>query len=160
MAHKAQRDEIEAAKQASVGQLLFVCARLWNERAIQMVNQEAGKLSLRQAHTALLPYLSIDGGTRLTELARRAGVTKQAVGPLIEELEAEGVVERRPDPEDGRAKQIYFTARGREALLHGLSILRKIEAELEAELGAARMEALRDALPALAALLQRTAPTR
>jgi DNA-binding MarR family transcriptional regulator len=138
-------EALEKVKQASVGQLLLKGARLLDERALARVNREGPKISLRPAHTSLFPHID-RGGTRLTELARRLGVTKQAVGQLVSDLEALEVVERADDPIDGRAKLVRFTRRGLEALHHGLSILHGIERELERRLGKARMRELHDAL--------------
>jgi DNA-binding MarR family transcriptional regulator len=150
--------DLERAMQKSVGQLLFKCARLLNERAITEVNREAGAPVLRPSHTNLFPHLDFEG-VRLTELARRLGVTKQAVGQLVAELEEMGVVEYKPDPDDGRAKRVRFSARGLEAVRHGLGVLRRLEDELQRKIGKAKMGALRDALIAAVDVLETTAPT-
>jgi DNA-binding MarR family transcriptional regulator len=149
-----ERDALEATKRASVGHLLFRCARLLNERALARVRARTGK-PIRAAHTSLFPHIDLQG-TRLTEIARRMGVSKQAVGQLVAELEEMGGVERIPDPEDGRAKLIRFTrARGRSSLLEGLELLAEVEAELEAELGTRTMTDLRRTLLRLLSLLER-----
>jgi DNA-binding MarR family transcriptional regulator len=146
--------KVEAAKSASVAQLLFKAARLLNERAIARVEPEAGAPRLRPAHTSLFPHIDL-AGTRLTELARRLGISKQAVGQLVDELEQMGAIERIPDPEDGRAKLIRFSRRPGRSLLDGLAHLRTIEAELAGELGPDRMQALHEGLTALLAVLER-----
>jgi DNA-binding MarR family transcriptional regulator len=138
-------EHLERIKQASVGQLLLKGARLLDERALGRVNREGPKVPLRPAHTSLFPHIDREG-TRLTELARRLGVTKQAAGQLVTDLEALEVLERVDDPADGRAKLVRFTDRGLKALQHGLSVLRTIEGELERRLGRARMRALHEAL--------------
>jgi DNA-binding MarR family transcriptional regulator len=137
--------DLQPLMQASVGQLLFKCARLLNERAIAEVNREAGFPALRPSHTNLFPHLDSQG-VRLTELARRLGVTKQAVGQVVAELEALGIVEYREDPEDGRAKLVRFSARGVAAVRHGLGVLRTLEQKLEHKIGKPRMRALHEAL--------------
>lgn len=146
---------LEQAKRQSLAQRLFRCARLWNEQALAEVRALSGQ-PVRPAHAALFPHIDLEG-TRQTELARRLGVSKQAVGQLVEELESMGMVERRPDPEDGRSRRVHFTARGREGLLHGLGLLAQMEAELGAELGAERLEAVGEGLDALEAALERRA---
>src|SRR5687767_2166502 len=103
---------LERKKRQSVGQLLFKCARLLNERAIARVNRQVGQPVLRASHTNLFPHIDFEG-VRLTELAQRLGVTKQAVGQVVAELEELGVVEVRPDPSDGRAKLVRFTTKGK-----------------------------------------------
>ncbi len=133
--------EIEASKRVSAGHLLLKAARLVNERAIARIRAESNP-DLRTPHTALLPHIDF-AGTRLTELAARVGTSKQAVGELVTELEAMGMVSREVDPADARARLVRFTARGRRALLHGLSVLSEIESELADELGRATLDRLR-----------------
>ncbi|HXF73013.1 MAG TPA: MarR family transcriptional regulator, partial [Actinomycetota bacterium] len=74
---------------------------------------ERGYPDLRAGHLAV--FLNIDRrtGTRLTELARRAGISKQGMMLVVDQLEERGYVRRVPDPEDGRAKVVRLTARGR-----------------------------------------------
>jgi DNA-binding MarR family transcriptional regulator len=141
--------DFEALKRQSVAQLLFKCARLVNEQAIARVNASVGPAPpLRAAHTALLPHLTFEG-VRGAELAKKLGVTKQAVSQLLAELEEWGVVEQVADPADGRAKLVRFTPRGREGVLYGLSVLRELEQELAAKIGKRRMQELHTALLAL-----------
>jgi DNA-binding MarR family transcriptional regulator len=150
-------ETLEGVKRASVGQLLLKSARLLDERALDRVNREARKIRLRPAHTSLFPHIDREG-TRLTELARRLGVTKQAVGQLVTDLEGLGVLERVDDPADGRAKLVRFTDKGLKALHHGLSVLRGIEAALERRLGPERTQALHQALAEVVDELSRPAP--
>jgi DNA-binding MarR family transcriptional regulator len=140
-------DALEVVKRASVGQLLLKGARLLDERALERVNRQnpLPKVTLRPAHTSLFPHID-QGGTRLTELAQRLGVSKQAVGQLVTDLEQLGVLERADDPQDGRAKLVRFTDQGVKALHHGLSVLRGLEGALERRLGRARMRELHQAL--------------
>lgn len=144
--------ELERRKRASLGQLLLRSARLLDERAFSRLAQR-GAPGVRRAHLALLPHIDL-GGTRLTDVAERARVTKQAVGQLVEELEAMGVVERTPDPEDRRAKRVRFTPSGIKALLHGLGVLQELEDELTRSLGQKQMSSLKRGLTALLAALE------
>jgi DNA-binding MarR family transcriptional regulator len=138
-------EALDRVKRASVGQLLLKGARLLDERALARVNRQGPRITLRPAHTSLFPHIDQEG-TRLTELARRLGVTKQAAGQLVSDLEELGVLERVDDPADGRAKLVRFTETGLRALHHGLSVLRIIEQELERRLGKTRMRQLQEAL--------------
>lgn len=131
-------DGFEAKKRASFLQVLFKVARLANEKGIARARAATGEGRLRLAHTTLFPHIPFDG-IRLTHLAERVGVTKQAVAQLIDELEEMGVIERVPDPSDGRAKMIRFSARGREGLLLGLGVLGELERELAAVVGEERL---------------------
>jgi DNA-binding MarR family transcriptional regulator len=87
----------------------------------------------------------------LTDLAARMGISKQAVGQLVDELEQMGAVERVADPSDGRAKLIRFSTKRGSSLLDGLAHLQKLERELGETIGAKRMAALHDGLIALLA---------
>lgn len=143
--------KLERAKQGSVGQLLLKAARLWNEEAVSRIQKT--NPALRSSHTRLLPHIDLEG-TKLTDLATRMGVTKQAAGELVNELEAEGLLERIADPSDRRAKLIRFTAKGRKALLSGVALLTAMEVELAENIGKARMKALGDTLARLIAILE------
>lgn len=149
--------EWERAKRQSTGQLLFKAARLWNEAAVARV-RALGEERLRVAHTAVFPHLDVEGGTRLTELAKRMGVSKQAAGQLVDDLAAMAMVERAADPADRRAIRVVYTARGLEGLRHGLGVLQQLEAELALELGEAEMVALNAGLQRLLELLERGEP--
>jgi DNA-binding MarR family transcriptional regulator len=104
-----------------------------------------------------MPHLDLEG-TRITELARRAEITKQAVGQLVTDLEAVGYVERRPDPTDQRAKIVTLTERGRSGVLEGLAVFAQVVEDLRAEVGSETVDRLtRDLEALLGALERRTA---
>jgi DNA-binding MarR family transcriptional regulator len=105
---------LDRVKRASAGQLLIKGARLLEERFLARVNRQGPKVTLRRAHTSLLPHID-QQGTRLTELARRLGITKQAAGQLVSDLESMELFERVEDPLDGRAKLVRFTHLGLES---------------------------------------------
>jgi DNA-binding MarR family transcriptional regulator len=90
-------------------------------------------------------------GSRLTELAERAFMTKQSVGEFADDLERHGYLERVPDPSDGRAKIIRLTDKGREAYAIGRGLVDEIERQWAESYGDERVEALRDALEAITA---------
>src|SRR3990170_2504563 len=85
-------------------------------------------------HSAVFAQISPDG-SRLTELARRANMTPQAMGELVDELVDMGYVVRRPDPQDGRAKLILLTKRGKDAVAAGIQTITGIEEQLTQILG-------------------------
>lgn len=140
--------KLAAAKAQNLGHLLFRTARLLNELGVARTRARFGIPGLRAAHMAVLPHLDLQG-TRATELARRMGITKQAVGQLLDEIEALGVIERIPDPTDGRARVVRFTEQGRAGLLVGLGVLAGIEAELAAAVGPDAIDRLKGDLAAL-----------
>jgi DNA-binding MarR family transcriptional regulator len=149
------RERLEAAKHASTLQLLFKAARLLNERALERVADKPGRPILRPSHTALFPHID-RGGTRITELAKRIGITKQAVSQLVDDLEKIGVVERVADPDDQRARRVIFTDRGKRGLLDGLEILTSLEQDLRVAIGTERVDGLRESLVAILAMLEAT----
>lgn len=90
-----------------------------------------------------------DEGSRLTELAESAQVTKQTAGYLVDQLEAGGYVERAADPSDGRARLVRLATRGEQARAAAMDALHQLETEWEAHLGPRRLKAVRDGLAAL-----------
>jgi DNA-binding MarR family transcriptional regulator len=90
-------------------------------------------------------------GTRLTDLAQRAHMTKQSVGEVASDLEQRGYVERVPDPSDGRAKIIRLTERGHDAQATGRGLIDDTEREWAERFGTERIVALREALEAITA---------
>ncbi len=85
-------------------------------------------------------------GSRLTDLAQLAGLTKPTVLAAVDDLERLGYVERVPDAADGRAKLVRLTERGAAAAAEGARIIAAIEAEWAVRLGPRRAAALRRAL--------------
>ncbi len=139
---------LEAQKRASTLQLLFKCARRANEIAVARLSRSPGGGGLRTSHTLLLPHIDFEG-TRLTEVARRVGISKQATGQLVDDLVDVGTLERVPDPSDGRAKLVRFTPKGKRQILQGLATLAELRDELSGLVGDGVMVALHDALSVL-----------
>ena len=107
--------------------------------------KEAGYADVRGAHGCVFDNIEADG-MRLTELAERAGMTKQAVGEAVTDLERLGYAERVADPGDGRAKIIRLTDRGHAAQRAGFQIIADIESEWAERLGAKRVRKMRSLL--------------
>ena len=99
-------------------------------------------------HTALISNLDIEG-TRITTLADRAGMTKQAMGQLVNDLEARGYIRREPDPNDKRAVLIKFTDLGWQFLQDAFEFKKEIEAEYATILGDDGIQTLRRLLDQL-----------
>jgi DNA-binding MarR family transcriptional regulator len=113
--------------------------------------QAAGYGDVRSAHGCVFGNIS-EEGMRLTELAERAGMTKQAVGEAVTDLERLGYAERVADPADGRAKIICLTDRGQAAQRAGFQLIREIEDEWVKRFGAERVEQMRSLLLDLTAV--------
>jgi DNA-binding MarR family transcriptional regulator len=110
----------------------------------------AGYDDLHPRHGAVLAYLDEDG-IRATELAQLTGRHKQIIGRMIDELEELGYVERRPDPEDRRAKLIFPTKRGLEQVRLGDEVIADIEARHAQQIGGRTYAEFRDVLRAVVA---------
>ena len=101
-------------------------------------------------HSAVFAQIDL-AGTRLTELARRANMTPQAMGELVDELEDLGYVSREPDPTDRRAKLVVLTSRGQAAVQAGLQTIAGLEDRITQILGANGHRTLRRLLSKLLA---------
>src|SRR5437588_10402380 len=110
---------------------------------------ERGYPDVRPGHAALFMTIDRRTGTRLTELAKRARMTKQGMMLLVDELEERGYVRRVPDPEDGRAKLVRLTARGRNYVAEARRTMAAVESRARRQLGWRRYAAFRAALEEL-----------
>jgi DNA-binding MarR family transcriptional regulator len=104
-----------------------------------------GFADFRPAHGTIGQHLS-DRGSRVTELAQLAQLTKPTVVYLVNDLERLGYVERAPDPDDGRAKLIRFTQRGAQAQQAGREIVAHIERDWSQLFGQRDFDLLRELL--------------
>jgi DNA-binding MarR family transcriptional regulator len=117
-----------------IGALLRVPAQAIHRRIIRDLNA-AGFEELRVPHMAVLQFPGPDG-VRPGVLAERAGMSKQAMNQLLRSLETLGYLARSDAPDEGRARIVRLTKRGRTAYARIHEILRAIEHEWTAELGA------------------------
>jgi DNA-binding MarR family transcriptional regulator len=106
----------------------------------------AGYADIRPGHGCVFGGIDPENGSRLTDLADSAMMTKQSVGEVVSDLEKRGYVERVPDPEDGRAKIIRLTTKGREVYLTGWRLNDELEQKWGARFGEDHIAALREAL--------------
>lgn len=120
----------------------------------------AGFGDVRPAHYAVFRYMK-PGGSRVTELAEEARMTKQSMGELVSYLERLGYVERLPDPRDGRARIVVLTGAGLRWSEAAVERVGEIEDALAERLGGReRLEELARSLEELASLSEATIPTR
>src|SRR4051794_5371623 len=120
------------------------------ERELYPRLHAAGYGDLRPGHGCVFGTITREGA-RLTVLAERAQLTKQAVGEVVSELEERGYVERVPDPDDGRAKIIRLTERGDAAWTLGHSFLDEIRARWSERYGKERVDAMVELLQEIVA---------
>lgn len=133
---------------ANVGTLLLEAYRRFERELFDELHR-AGHPGLRPKHGAVLANVDRDG-TRATELAARAGMTKASMGELVDELEALGYVRRTDDLLDRRAKRVVPTAGGLEVAGLARAAIGRLERRWAARIGDRRFRALLAALEALA----------
>ena len=111
--------------------------------------EEAGLGDVRPTHGCVFRFVHGDG-MRLTDLASLAGLTKQSVGEIVDDLTQLGYIERYPDPTDKRAKLLRLTDKGKAAQKIGSRLFAKLEQDWSEVFGAERIGALRSLLEEIA----------
>ena len=129
-----------------VATLMFIAYRAMEKRVIAAMRDDGFDVTVAQARIA---QRIAEGGSRLTDLAEQAQVTKQTASLLVAALEREGLVERVPDPADGRARLIRLTQTGLTAAGRAQEIVLGVEREWNDHLGPELAGCLRDALTKL-----------
>ena len=134
----------DAWRQTHLGRLLGHAMRRFDDRVLHLMAHDAevplalsnlaARAQVGAAHIHITRHLALQG-SRLTELAERAGMTKQAMGDLVTQCEAWGLVVREPDPIDARARQVRFTESGLAWLNAFRAAVLQAEAEFRAEVG-------------------------
>ena len=127
-----------------LGRLLGHAMRRFDERVLYLMAHDvevplalsnlAARAQVTAAHVHITRHLALEG-SRLTELADRAGMTKQAMSDLVTQCEAWGLVVREPDPRDARARLVHFTPTGLAWLRAFRNAVVRAEAEFRAEVG-------------------------
>jgi DNA-binding MarR family transcriptional regulator len=137
----------ESSKTADRGPLLGALLRLAHQTVVRKVLDglaAAGVDDVQAAHFAPMVALwDHPRGMRLTEMAGKAGMTKQSMGELVDQLVERGYVERGSDPDDGRARRIRITPRGRKISRLARTLVHGVEAEWARRIGASKVDELR-----------------
>jgi len=128
-----------------LGRLMGLALRRFDDRVLHLMAHDpsvplalsnlAARAQVGAAHVHITRHLALQG-SRLTELAASAGMSKQAMGDLVTQCEAWGLVRREPDPLDARARRIVFTATGLLWLTAFRAAVAQAEAEFQAQVGA------------------------
>jgi DNA-binding MarR family transcriptional regulator len=126
--------------------LMFIAVRHVESRVMEAAAEAGFELTLAQARLAARVS---EHGSRLTDLAEQAQITKQSAGFLVDQLERAGLVERAPDPEDARARLIRFTKHGLQVVAVARKVERQVQREWRRHLGADRFNAMQEGLVAL-----------
>jgi len=131
-------------RQSHLGRLLGHATRRFDERVLELMAQHidvplalanlAARDKVSAAHIHITRHLPLNGA-RLTELADMAGMSKQAMGDLVTQCEAWGLVQRVADTLDARAKRIVFTANGLDWLRGFEQAVAQAEEEFRQDVG-------------------------
>jgi DNA-binding MarR family transcriptional regulator len=138
------------APDPSTGTLLLHAFQAFERKLFERF-RERGQVGLRPKHGAVIANLDA-AGTRPSVLAARAGMTRPAMGELIDELEEKGYVRRVPDPSDRRSKLIVPTSLALVRQELAAEIMSELEATYRALLGATAYRDLRRSLTTLVAM--------
>ncbi len=134
MAKKKKKKQKQGNSPApSIGELLASSARVFSERTAAKI-EARGHQGVRASHLAVVRNMEPDG-TRISELARRAGMTKQAMGQLVRELETLRYVSLWQDPTDRRAKLVTYTETGQRLASDVADALSEVHSQFKTALG-------------------------
>ena len=133
-----------------VAVLMFIAYRSAENRIIEAV-ERAGYRDYTLAQARLAARIS-PHGSRLSDLAAQAQVSRQTASALVDRLESAGYVERIVDPSDARARLVCIAPRGAEVIPIARAEEARIEAEWTRHLGSRKMSQLREALTLLRAI--------
>ena len=134
-----------SATRANLGFRLAKASQRWNELLYERF-VAAGYPEVRPSYGSILIPLFEEDGLRIGELAARARLSKQTMTTMVRLLERDGLVERRPDPKDGRAARIYLTKRSERFAAVVADVLAGLEALVDSRLGAHRAAEVASAL--------------
>lgn len=142
----------DQAERLHIGQLLVQLTRQFQNELFERL-RDAGLEDARVSHTHVTAYIRAEG-TRLGELAAMARMTPAAMSEQVDDLERLGIVERRPDPSDRRAKLICLTDRGWETMRIGRGVIAEMEREYADLVGPERFEQAASTLNDLLSAIQ------
>ena len=145
MPNNPQAEPEESWRQTHLGRLLGHAMRRFDERVLYLMAHDvdvplalsnlAARGQVSAAHIHITRHLAL-AGSRLQELAESAGMSKQAMGKLVDQCEAWGLVTREADLRDARAKLVRFTPVGLAWLTAFHKAVLQAEAELRQAVGA------------------------
>jgi DNA-binding MarR family transcriptional regulator len=136
------------ATRDNLGYLLAKASQRWNEQ-LQQGFAEAGYPEVRASYGSVLIPLLGEDGLRMGEIARRARLSKQTITTMVRLCERDGLVERRPDPDDRRATCVHLTAKARRFQPAAERVLARLERDATSALGERRLAELRRSLERL-----------
>lgn len=144
--HGRSKAAIPASAGPDIGVLLLMAMQMFDRDAFRAL----GRPDVRRKHLLVLHLLAREG-SRATDVAERAGISKPAVVAVFDELEERGYMCREACPGDRRAKTIVLTHDGQKLLREADAVFARVERDYAKRIGVARMRSLREGLSALTA---------
>jgi DNA-binding MarR family transcriptional regulator len=138
---------LRRTRRYGIGRLLLLARRDFIARLAIKMNGEADSIMLSRGR--LLPCINVNG-TRSVDLARRMGVTKQAVARMVRELEDEGLLTREAVDADGQAALVRFTAKGLDYMTQMHRCITQVERDYESLFGREKMTVVHETLGTIA----------
>jgi DNA-binding MarR family transcriptional regulator len=120
-------------RRRSLGRHLYTLYRIYDSRVLAGLHS-AGFTDIRPVHTDIVRSVDV-GGSRVTDVASRCNITKQAAGQVIKELVSLGYVSQMTDRKDTRVRMVIFTAKGMDLIVHLGGIFKRIDSKLAAVIG-------------------------
>jgi DNA-binding MarR family transcriptional regulator len=145
---RAQLNALQKSRRYRMGRLFLLARADFTARLVSKMESDGH--AAQHAVRGLLPFIDVENGTRAIDLARRMGVTKQAIAQMVSDLEQDGLVYRDVDEADGRAALIRFSQAGLEYLFQMNKSMIQVEREYERIVGKDTLATVRAALATIA----------
>ena len=129
----------------NLGWLLAKASQRWND-GLAAAFRDAGFRDVRPSYGSVLVPLFEEDGLRMGDLARRSGLSKQAMTTLVRSVEQAGFVSRLRDADDGRAFRISLTARGEQLRPVAEQALAGLSARVDEQLSESELRMLKTSL--------------
>jgi DNA-binding MarR family transcriptional regulator len=136
---------VSELRRDNLGWLLAKASQRWNQR-LEEGFRDAGFASVRPAFGSVLVPLYEEDGLIMGELARRSGLSKQAMTTLVRAVEEAGFVTRERDAADARAFRVTLSPEGQKLRPVAERVLGDVAGEMRGRLSSAELEQLADAL--------------
>jgi DNA-binding MarR family transcriptional regulator len=140
----APDNDIEHIRQTNLGRLIEDLHFFFDRQALEYL-RKAGFPMIKSADAHVMRTMRFEG-SRITDMAAQAGISKQAMSKLVSAFIAHGFLSWADDPKDKRNRIVMITARGRNLLTSGIAALKRAESDVSDIVGADGLEELRQVL--------------
>jgi len=140
-----KREEFEQLKSSCIGHTLIKAGRVYNDYAFNSFKETIGDDDLKPSHLNLFSYIPFTG-ISVVELAKKVGVSKQAISVLVNELIDKDVLMKKEHPTDKRSSLICFNEESSEGIYQGMNILKELDQDLVKIMGKANTKIVLNSL--------------